>query len=191
MKKYIYLIILVAAFTFNAGAQTKNFKLGQWTEIHNSILMELNRSYVDSLPLDRIMRAGVDAMLEDLDPYTIYIPEEENEDLDMMLRNTYGGIGAIIHKKKEDNVIINEPYANSPAHKYGLVCGDEIIEIDGVPTKGLESKESSDRMKGKPGTTVVFKVKKARTGEIIDLPVVRERIHLPDVEYAGMLDDTT
>ena len=191
MERYIYLIILVAAFTFNAGAQTKNFKLGQWTEIHNSILMELNRSYVDSLPLDRIMRAGVDAMLEDLDPYTIYIPEEENEDLDMMLRNTYGGIGAIIHKKKEDNVIINEPYANSPAHKYGLVCGDEIIEIDGVPTKGLESKESSDRMKGKPGTTVVFKVKKARTGEIIDLPVVRERIHLPDVEYAGMLDDTT
>ena len=48
MKRYIYLIILVAAFTFNAGAQTKNFKLGQWTEIHNSILMELNRSYVDS-----------------------------------------------------------------------------------------------------------------------------------------------
>ena len=191
MRKYIYLIILTAAFAFDAGAQTKNFKLGQWTEIHNSILMELNRSYVDSLPVDRIMRAGVDAMLEELDPYTMYIPEEENEDLDCMLKNVYGGIGAIIHKKKENNVIINEPYANSPAHKYGLVCGDEIIEIDGVPTKGLESKESSDRMKGKPGTTVVFKVKKVRTGEIVDIPIVRERIHLPDVEYAGMLDDTT
>ena len=190
MRKYIYLIVL-AAFAFDAGAQTKNFKLGQWTEIHNSILMELNRSYVDSLPLDRIMRAGVDAMLEELDPYTMYIPEEENEDLDFLLKNVYGGIGAIIHKKKEENVIINEPYANSPAHKYGLVCGDEIIEIDGVPTKGLESKESSDRMKGKPGTTVVFKVKKVRTGEIVDIPIVRERIHLPDVEYAGMLDDTT
>ena len=191
MKKYIYLIILAAVFTIEAGAQTKNFKLGQWTEIHNSIIMELNRSYVDSLPVDRIMRAGVDAMLMELDPYTIYIPEEENEDLDFLLKNVYGGIGAIIHKKKEENVVINEPYANSPAHKYGLVCGDEIIEIDGVPTKGLESKESSDRMKGKPGTTVVFKVKKVRTGEIVDIPIVRERIHLPDVEYAGMLDDTT
>ena len=191
MKRYIFLIILAAVFAFDSGAQSKNFKLGQWTEIHNSILMELNRSYVDSLPVDRIMRAGVDAMLEELDPYTIYIPEEENEDLDMMLKNTYGGIGAIIHKKKEDNVIINEPYKDSPAHKYGLVCGDEIIEIDGVPTKGLESKESSDRMKGKPGTTVVFKVKKVRTGEIVDIPIVRERIHLPDVEFAGMLDDTT
>ena len=173
------------------SAQTHSFKLGQWTEIQHSILKELNRSYVDSLPVDRIMRAGVDAMLEELDPYTVYIPEEENEDLQMMLSKTYGGIGAIIHKKKEDNVIINEPYFGSPAHKYGLVCGDEIIAIDGKPTKGLETKESSDRMKGKPGTTVVFTVKKVRTGDTLELPIVRERIHFPDVEYAGMLDDTT
>ncbi len=172
-------------------AQSQSFKLGQWSEIQNSILKELNRSYVDSLPLDRIMRAGIDAMLEDLDPYTVYIPEEENEDLQMMLSKTYGGIGAVIHKKKEENVIINEPYAGSPAEKYGLRCGDEIIAIDGVPTKGLETQESSDRMKGKPGTTVVFKVKKVHTGDTLDIAIVRERIHLPDVEYAGMLDDTT
>ena len=172
-------------------AQTHSFKLGQWTEVQNSILKELNRSYVDSLPLDRIMRAGVDAMLEELDPYTLYVPEEENEDLQMLLSKTYGGIGAIIHKKKDENVIINEPYLGSPAQKYGLVCGDEILAIDGVPTKGLETKESSDRMKGKPGTTVVFKVKKVRTGDTLDIHIVRERIHFPDVEYSGMLDDTT
>ena len=186
---------MAAAMTFVASytvsAQSQSFKLGQWTEIHNSILKELNRSYVDSLPLDRIMRAGVDAMLEELDPYTVYIPEEENEDLQMMLSKTYGGIGAIIHKKKEENVVINEPYAGSPAQKYGLVCGDEIIAIDGVPTKGLETKESSDRMKGKPGTKVVFTVKKVRTGDTLDIEIIRERIHFPDVEYAGMLDDTT
>lgn len=189
-------IFLVAAATFfmasmAADAQSKDFKLGQWVEIQNGILKELNRSYVDSLPLDRIMRAGVDAMLEELDPYTVYIPEEENEDLQMMLSKTYGGIGAIIHKKKEDNVIINEPYYGSPAYKNGLQCGDEILEIDGVPTKGLETKESSDRMKGKPGTTVTFKVRKVRTGEIKDIQIVRERIHFPDIEYSGMLDDTT
>ena len=195
MKRNIITFFMAAAMIFAAShaasGQSKSFKLGQWTEIHNSIIKELNRSYVDSLPVDRIMRAGVDAMLEELDPYTIYIPEEENEDLQMMLSKTYGGIGAIIHKKKDENVIINEPYAGSPAQKYGLMCGDEIIEIDGVPTKGLETKESSDRMKGKPGTTVIFKVKKVRTGEIVDIPIVRERIHFPDVEYAGMLDETT
>ena len=128
-------------------AQSKDFKLGQWMEIQHSIIKELTRSYVDTLPVDRIMRAGVDAMLKELEPYTIYIPEEENEDLEMMLSKTYGGIGAIIHKKKDENVVINEPYFGSPAYKNGLVCGDEILEIDGLPTKGLETKESTDRMK--------------------------------------------
>ena len=194
MKRIIYTLMAATMF-FIAGqtaeGQSKGFKLGQWSEIQNAIIMELNRSYVDSLPVDRIMRAGVDAMLEELDPYTVYVPEEENEDLQMMISKTYGGIGAIIHKKKDENVIINEPYAGSPAQKYGLQCGDEILEIDGVPTKGLETKESSDRMKGKPGTTVVFKVKKVRTGDTLDIPIIRERIHFPDIEYAGMLDDTT
>ena len=188
-------IIVAAAMAFfavqTASAQSRGFKLGQWSEIYNSVVKELNRSYVDSLPVDRMMRASIDAMLKELDPYTIYIPEEENEDLQMMLSNTYGGIGAIIHKPDGSNVTINEPYAGSPASKAGLRCGDEIVAIDGVETKGLKIKESTDRMKGKPGTTVVFTVKKGLTGEIVEVPVVRERIHMPDVEYAGMLDDTT
>ncbi len=196
MKKETLIIFAAFAVTATiaaeqASAQSKNFKLGQWTEIHNSVIKELNRSYVDSLPLDRIMRAGIDAMLDELDPYTVYIPEEENENLQMMLSNTYGGIGAIIYKKKDGNVIINEPYYGSPAQKNGLSCGDEILEIDSLPTKGLETKESSDKMKGKPGTTVVFKVRKVRSGDTLDIPVVRERIHFPDIEYSGMLDDST
>ena len=193
--KRIHILLITAVLGLMAGqaavAQSRDFKLGQWTEIHNSIIKELSRSYVDTLPIDKMMRKGVDAVLEQLDPYTVYIPEEENEDLQMMLSKTYGGIGAIIHKKKDENVIINEPYFGSPAHKNGLQCGDEIIAIDGLPTKGLETKESSDRMKGKPGTTVVFTVKKVRTGDTLDIPIVRERIHFPDIEYAGMLDDTT
>lgn len=195
MKRIQIFVVMALALTlsvsYSLSAQSQSFKLGQWAEIHNAILKELNRSYVDSLPVDRIMRAGVDAMLEELDPYTVYVPEEENEDFQMLISKTYGGIGAIIHKKKDENVVINEPYAGSPAQKYGLTCGDEIIAIDGVLTKGLETKESSDRMKGKPGTTVVFRIKKVRTGDTLDVPVVRERIHFPDIEYAGMLDDTT
>lgn len=193
MKRFS-IIVAVAMTIFavqTASAQSRGFKLGQWSEIYNSVVKELNKSYVDSLPVDRMMRASIDAMLKELDPYTIYIPEEENEDLQMMLSNTYGGIGAIIHKPEGSNVTINEPYANSPAFKAGLRCGDEIVAIDGVQTKDLKIKESTDRMKGKPGTTVVFTVKKGLTGEIVEVPVLRERIHMPDVEYAGMLDDTT
>ena len=188
---FIAAIALSALFAGSLSAQSKTFKLGQWAEIQNSIIKELNKSYVDSLPVDRIMRAGIDAMLEELDPYTIYVPEEDNENFQMMISNTYGGIGAIIKKTKGANVIINEPYFGSPAQKAGLSCGDEIITIDGQPTTDFTASESSSRMKGKPGTTVVFKVKKVRTDDTLDVAIVRERIHLPDVEYAGMLDDTT
>ena len=190
--KPIIAVAVAIVLSSAAFAQSKSFKLGQWTEIQNSILKELNRSYVDSLPVDRIERAGIDAMLGALDPYTIYIPEEENEDLQMMIGKSYGGIGAVIYKPDKDgNVIINEPYAGSPAVKYGLQCGDEIMEIDGQTTHGLTSQEASDKMKGKPGTTVRFKVKKVYSGDIVDIDITRERIHLPDVEYYGMIDGET
>ena len=192
MKKYTILAAAAALLLSPAAiAQTKQFRLGQWVEIENAILAELNRSYVDSLPLERMQRAGIDAMLEELDPYTVYVPEEEQEDFQMMLGKTYGGIGAVIWKpEKEGNVYINEPYAGSPAVKAGLRAGDQLEEIDGISTHGLDASQCSERMKGKPGTKVHFKVRKARTGEIVELDVTRERIHLPDVEYHGMLNET-
>ena len=198
MKSTRYVLAALAALTVTvtASAQSKSFSLGKWVELHNAILKELNRSYVDSLEVGRIEREGVDAMLEALDPYTVYVPEEEQEDFQMMLSNTYGGIGAVIYKPDVNgNVQINEPYAGSPAAKAGLRCGDEIETIDGETTHGLTSQQSSDKMRGKPGTTVVFRVKKLRggptwqAGEVIEVPVTRERIALPSIEYVDMLDD--
>ena len=183
MKSTRYVLAALAALTVTvtASAQSKSFSLGKWVELHNAILKELNRSYVDSLEVGRIEREGVDAMLEALDPYTVYVPEEEQEDFQMMLSNTYGGIGAVIYKPDVNgNVQINEPYAGSPAAK---------------ATHGLTSQQSSDKMRGKPGTTVVFRVKKLRggptwkAGDVIEVPVTRERIALPSIEYVDMLND--
>jgi len=190
MKRFLLLLVTLS-MSLVTGAESRDFKLGQWIQINNSILKGLDTYYVDTLSYDRIMKAGIDAMLESIDPYTVFIPESENEDFELMINKTYGGIGAIIHKKKGENVIINEPYYGSPAWKNGIVCGDEIIAIDGAPVADLESKDASEKMKGKPGTKVVFTMKKVRSGEVVEVPVVREKIHLPDVEYAGMLDDTT
>ena len=188
--KRIVLLIALLGITLAAGAQSSRFKLGKWTEIQTAILQELTRSYVDSLPIDRIERRGIDAMLQNLDPYTVYIPEEENENLQMMIHKTYGGIGAVIYKPDlQGNVIINEPYADSPAQKYGLVCGDEIMAINGESVVGLNSQQCSEKMRGDPGTQVVFRVKKLRSGQIEDITVTRERIKINDIEYAGMLDD--
>lgn len=201
IMKYLKLVAATAAFALTfipSFGQTKSFKLGQWIEIQNAILKELNQSYVDSLPLDRIEKVGIEAMLENLDPYTMYVPEEDNEDFEFMIGKTYDGIGAIIYKPtKESNVVINEPYMDSPAYKAGLRCGDEIVAIDGIGVHGFDASGATSRMKGKPGTSVVFDVKKLRggdgwnAGDTVKVTVVRERIHLPDVEYAGMVNDTT
>ncbi len=199
MKKKLFLLAALSlAVSLPSLAQSKGFTIGQWTEIRNAITRELNRSYVDSLPVARIEKAAIDAMLEELDPYTVFVPEEEKEDFQMMIAGTYGGIGAIIYKPdKNGNVLINEPYAGSPAARAGLRCCDEILRIDDVSTHGLTASEASEKMKGKPGTKVKFLVKKCFAGETwaagdsIEVVVTRERIHLPDVEYAGMLDATT
>ena len=196
MKRISLILAALVAFSLSASAQSKNFTLGKWVEVQNAILKELSRSYVDSLEVGRIQRAGIDALLEALDPYTQYIPEEEQEDFQMMLTSTYGGVGAVIYKPDVNgNVLINEPYEFSPAAKAGLRCGDEVTAIDGVSTHGLTSAECSERMRGKPGTTVVLSVRKLRSGDgwkagdVIDVPVVRERIILPSMEYAGMLNE--
>lgn len=184
------LLLLIGA-AGSLSAQSRSFELGKWLEIENSILKNLYSSYVDTIPTERMMKAGITAMLEQLDPYTIYVPEEDNEDFEMMISKSYGGIGAIIHKVVGKNVVINEPYEGSPAVKAGLECGDEIIEVDGFPVLNLTAKESTARMKGKPGSKVLFKVKKVRSGKICNITVTRERIHLPDILYAGMYNDTT
>ena len=196
--RYAFAAVIFFGIATVSFGQSKSFKLGQWMEIDNAIIKSLNSYYVDSLPVDRIMQKGIDAMLADLDPYTVYVPEKENEDFEMMINKTYGGIGAIIYKpEKGGDVVINEPYMDSPAYKSNIVCGDRIVSINGKSTKGMEVKDASDMMKGKPGTTVFFKLKKLRSGagwkagDTLDVVVTRERIHLPDVEYAGMINDTT
>ncbi len=200
MKKLYSILAAFAVLILSSQslrAQSDSFTFGKWMEVYNSILRELNRSYVDSLPIGRIQRSAIDAMLDALDPYTLYVPEEEQEDFQMMISNTYGGIGAVIYKPDVNgNLIINEPYAGSPAARAGLVCGDEVTAVDGVSTIGLESVQCTERMRGRPGTTVVLRVKKLRAGpgwaagEEIEVPVVRERIALPSVEYSGMLNDS-
>lgn len=175
----------------SAYGQSQGFKTGSALEIQNAIIKELVTRYVDSVKVDEILINGTKAALGQLDPYTMYVPEDEQESFEMMLSGSYGGIGAIIFKRKGEGVIINEPYYGSPAYDNSLVCGDMILEIDGQSVYDLETSQCSERMKGKPGTSVHFKVKKARTGDTVEMDITRRRIHLPDIEYSGMLDDST
>jgi len=173
-----------------AFGQSNSFNMGQNLEIQYSILKSLGSSYVDSVKYGKIMPLAIESMLQSLDPYTTYIPEEYNEDLEMMTTGIYGGVGALIRKNVDSGVTIVEPYFCSPATKAGLEPGDVILEIDGVTAIGETSDQSSSRMKGQPGTDVKFKVVKGRSGDTLDVTVTRERIHVSDIAYSGIIRDS-
>lgn len=191
MKRIITALVAGLISASAIFAQSQNFQIGQWMEIQNYILKSLNSSYVDTLPIAKMQKAAIDAMLKELDPYTIYVPEDEVEDFSLRMMGVYGGIGAVIFKEEGKNVVLNEPYAGSPCVKAGLESGDEIMLIDGTDVKPLDTKTCSDMMKGQAGTTVNFLVKKVHSGDTLSVDIKREIIHLSDVEYAGMLDSKT
>lgn len=170
-----------------SNAQNKEFNTGKTLEIQYNILRELSRGYVDTLNLSKILSVGIDAMLDSIDPYTEYIPDEDNEAIELMTTATYGGIGAIIKKIDSLGVLISEPYINTPAVKFGLEPGDIILKINGTDVKPLSATECSNRMKGEPGTDVTFLVKKGRGGQMKEIKVTRERVHISDVPFSGIL----
>ena len=182
-------VLLLGVAPVPTRAQSQDFKLGQSLEREYAVLREVAQSYVDTVDFDKMIIAGVRAMLATLDPYTVYISEEEGEDFELLTTGNYGGVGALIRKAPGEGVRIIEPYENSPAAKYGLLPGDTIIEIDGVPVYDETSEQSSGRMKGQPGTDVRFKVVKGRTKDTVDVVVTRERIHVSDITYAGIYRD--
>ena len=192
-RKMLWAALAVAALLSAAPVETKaqsqDFKLGQSLEVEYAVLRELAQAYVDTVNFDKMVIAGVRAMLATLDPYTVYISEDEGEDFELLTTGNYGGVGALIRKAPGEGVRIIEPYEGSPAAKFSLEPGDTIIEIDGIPVYDETSEQSSGRMKGQPGTEVKFKLIKGRTKDTIDVTVVRERIHVSDITYAGIYKD--
>ena len=186
MRAAVALVVFMGATSLEAQAQSRDFKLGQSLDLEYAILKELAQSYVDTVNFDKMILSGVRAMLATLDPYTVYISEDEGEDFELLTTGNYGGIGAIVRKKVGEGVHIVEPYEGSPAAKYGLQPGDVILEIDDIPVYEETSEQSTGRMKGQPGTEVKFKVVKGRTQDTVDVVVVRERIHVSDIAYAGI-----
>ncbi len=200
-KTFVYIVVLLsAALSANyLSAQSKavkdqkqeRFEMGKYMEIQSMVLRTLQAQYVDTLELSKLLRTGIDAMLESLDPYTVFVPEENEEDIDIMTTGSYGGIGALIQKIPEGHIIISQPYEGSAAVKIGLEPGDTIVSIEGESTKNLTVAECSGRMRGVPGTLLNMKVIKGRGGDTVNVALKRERIHVGDVIYYGFLDDTT
>ena len=184
-------VAVTVAAVFSVYAQSEEFNTGKYLEIQSMILRTLESQYVDSVKLDELIHKGIDEMLSTLDPYTVFIPEENEEALDIMTTASYGGVGALIQKTSAGYIIIAEPYEGSAAIKAGLNPGDTIVAIDGVSTKDLPVDQCSGKMRGRPGTVLNMTVVKGRGGDTVDVALTRERIHIPDVVYYGFLNDST
>ena len=182
-------VAVTVAAVFSVYAQSEEFNTGKYLEIQSMILRTLESQYVDSVKLDELIHKGIDEMLSTLDPYTVFIPEENEEALDIMTTASYGGVGALIQKTPAGYIIIAEPYEGSAAIKAGLNPGDTIVAIDGVSTKDLPVDQCSGKMRGRPGTVLNMTVVKGRGGDTVDVALTRERIHIPDVVYYGFLSD--
>lgn len=187
--------ILVSAIVFfsfkafqPAPEETNLFEIRKNSEIFFDVYKLVDAMYVDQPEPGKIMRIGIDAMLNSLDPYTNYIPESQMEDYRFMTTGQYGGIGAII-RKSGDFVMVTEPYEGNPAHQAGIMAGDLILEIDGKSIKGKASDEVSSLLKGQPGSKV--KIKFERDGKTQSAELERKEVKVPDVPYFGMIDGET
>jgi len=174
-------------FTFQSIAQSNGFEVVKNLDLYNLIYLNLEKYYVETPEIGAISKAGIDAMLNELDPYTVYYHEANMEDYRMMTTGQYGGIGALI-RKVDEYVIISEPYEGNPAQVAGLKAGDKILSIDGRSMKDKPTDEVSQALKGTKGTSIEVEYERPFVG-VEKVEVKRDEIKLPDIPYSGMVDD--
>lgn len=195
-RKYlIWLLALPLACVALMGfkGDERNFLMSKHLDIFHAVFRELDLMYVDTFDVAEVINGGIHAMLSKLDPYTVYYPEEEDEDLQMMMTGKYAGVGAIIrYHKRHDRVVIVEPYEGMPALNAGLRAGDVLLSIDGDDLKGLPVDKVSEKLRGESGTTLMVKaLREGVADSILELKLTRANIALPAVPYYTLLSDKT
>ncbi|MCX6281040.1 MAG: S41 family peptidase [Bacteroidetes bacterium] len=194
----VFILIVLTGISFSVFAQEKaqsgentpgiGFELLKNLDIYSSLIKELSTDYVDVINPGQLTQTGIDAMLESLDPYTNFIPENQVEDYRFITTGQYGGIGALIHQQGK-YVVISEPYEGSPAQKAGLKAGDKIIRINGQAAINKTYDEVSTVLKGQAGTQVNLVIERKNLSDTLIKTIVRENIKIDNVPYAGTLTD--
>ena len=186
IKSIIAAVVVCGAMLVPAKAQN-DFEIAKNVDIFITVMRELNAKYADEITPGDLTETAIKAMLESLDPYTVYYPENKIEDVKMMTAGQYGGIGALI-QQRDKQVIISELYEGWPAQKSGLLAGDVILKIDGKSTEGKSSSDVSAILKGQPGSTLAVEVFRPTQNKKLSFNIKREEVKLPNLPYYGMLD---
>ena len=183
-------ILIISVFTisfFTFAFTDKYFEFSKELDIFTSLFREINIYYVDSIDSNKLIKKGIDEMLNSLDPYTNFIPESEKDDYRFITTGQYGGIGAVI-KQMGNFVVVSDPYEGYPAQKSGLIAGDVILKIDGVDAQGKKTDDVSHLLKGTPGTEVKLLVQRDK-GKPFEKVLTREEIKVKSVPYYGLVRD--
>lgn len=189
MKKTLLVLLAIVAMVPTWAQPEHSFSVAKNLDIFNTLYRQLDIFYVDTLEAEKVLRVGIDAMLEELDPYTVYYPEENMSELKMMTTGKYGGIGSIIHMRKDSTVIISEPYPDMPAAEAGLQVGDVLLKIDDKDLKGLNTNEVSEMLRGEPGTTFVLRIQRPGEKKPRDFKMTRRSIKKAAIPYTGIIGD--
>ena len=181
----LFVVVGLSLLSFTPPAE-RYFEIAKNLDVFASLFKEVNALYVDEINPNKIIRTGIDAMLESLDPYTNFISEDEVEDFRTLNTGQYGGIGAVTRHINNRTVVtmVNENY---PAFKNGLKIGDEVLKMDGIDLATLSMEEANRLMKGQVGTSVRLTVKRMGSEKPIDLEFKREKIKISNVPYFGMV----
>jgi carboxyl-terminal processing protease len=178
-------IVVIILFSYTDPGE-RYFEIAKNLDIFATLFKEVNTYYVDDINPNKLMRTGIEAMLESLDPYTNYIPEDDIEDYRTLTTNQYGGIGALIGRNNNKNLIIM-PYEGFPAEKKGLKIGDELIEVDGVDVRDKSTGEISKLLKGQANTDVELTIIRYGVDKPMNFNLKREKITIDNVPYSGMV----
>lgn len=166
----------------------KYFEISKNLEIYSNVFKELNQYYVDPIEPGKMVKTGVDAMLNNLDPYTNLITEADAEDYELQTTGKYSGIG-VSTRIKDGEIIIAELYENGPVAKAGIKPGDIVVSIDGQKVKDKDADNIGMLMRGAPGTTMKLVVRNPITQKEEAKTITREEIKLSSVPYASLVGD--
>jgi carboxyl-terminal processing protease len=184
--KWIVSITVIAISAFAFTHRERYFEIAKSLDIFATLFKEVNAYYVDDVDPQKLIRKSIDSMLESLDPYTDYIPEDELENFRVTTTGQYAGIGALIGVIG-NKTIITHPYLNFPANKAGVKVGDEIIAIDGKNVQGKSTPEVSSLLKGPARTEVELKLRRIGRPTDLVLKIKREKITISNLAYAGLV----
>lgn len=184
-KASLWLLIPVLGIAFAFSTDNKLFDLAKNLEIYASVIKELNKFYVDEIDPASTIKSSIEGMLEQMDPYTEYYPEEEIDDFLSMTTGKYQGIGVIVDKI-EGNYYFVQVEENEPAFKAGVRTGDQILEINGLDLKNNDV-EPSKLIKGQAGTILHLKILKPDEISPKAIEITRQTVVVKNVLYAGMI----